>query len=134
MVCEKLNVNVVSSRVRYFSDPLKSYPSELPKSFPVNYLLKFVWKFPKKWCDFTKPCRSLKFNRHHLREKSTGLAVLTENSEWLDCSLNSFSKESFTHAQKQPLAITLKVHECRFENLPICSNLCKNDILKVFYS
>ena len=26
MVCEKLNVNVVSSRVRYFSDPLKSYP------------------------------------------------------------------------------------------------------------
>ena len=28
----------------------------------------------------------------------------------------------------------LKLHSCRFENLPICSNSYKNNILKVFHS
>ena len=28
----------------------------------------------------------------------------------------------------------LKVHECRFENLPICSNSCKNNTLKIWHS
>ena len=28
----------------------------------------------------------------------------------------------------------LKVHLCRFENLPICSNSCKNNILKISHS
>ena len=49
--------------------------------------------------------------------------------EWTN--INMFTVEGFSEIRP---FMHLKVHLFRFENLPICSNSYKNNILKVFHS
>ena len=47
-------------------------------------------------------------------------------------SVNQWNYDTFRNLFLKFLK--LKVHKCRFENLPICSDSYKNNILKVFHS
>ena len=79
-------------------------------SFKINSLLRFSW-------EIGVPCQAQEISKRLCRSNSGHIFLFNKKGVARVCLI--FAK------------IVLKVHQCRFENLPISSFWCENNMLKI---